>query len=87
MMAGLVEKIDVTTTASGITFSQDTHLIKLENVGAVKAYIAIDTAATTNLFPLLANEIMEIGYLSITSVSCITASGTTSVLVNSAGEL
>ena len=71
--------MSVTDTSSTQSLS-NCNIITIKNVGSATAYISFSTSATTNDFPLDADEELSIGIKNLAQVSAICSSDETTTL-------
>lgn len=74
-------RLYVNTSNSTYTFTGgEVYYVEIYNSGSVTAYINFNSAATTDLFPILANETIKV-YTAVTSVHAITAATNTELQI------
>ena len=88
-MSGEIDILSCSSTATNLTYSQDTHYVKVENIGNYTAYVDFNgSTATTQSYPIRSGDIIEVGVRSMSKLSAIcNGTETTTLQINSAGEL
>jgi len=77
----VVYSLAVTTSNSSQAISPSAYMVKIRNDGSATCYINLNAAATTSMMELKADEEIELGLNTISTVQAITSSGTTTLTI------
>jgi len=87
-MGSEVVRISVSDTETITNLSSTANYLVIKNSGSNTAYVNLDGTATTDSFPIFANETLEIGVRGVSAIHSICDTGLTTTLnVIAAGEL